>query len=253
MRRLNLSTSTSIIILLVIAAASIIASATLYPAPRQNTVKIIYEAHVSFRNYHVGSIILDGDVDGLLEARYRFYHETVIVDTHYLKYRLKGFTSPEARVFIEKLIGESVRRVYDISNYTPSDIPYPRHSLFIRRGGLPYYINPILLSDEPIYRQRIAFTLSSGKELYNVLEDRVFKYDKGSGVLTETRIESRITSNTTGNQIYLLELHSVSADNPEAVLETGEAVYYAASVALASAAAALIYGLRRSWLRGLRQ
>jgi len=152
-----------------------------------------YEVRVVFQNLHVktngGKIVLNGTVSGVLEAKYIFHKDEVIVSTRYLEYRLKDFEDKNARTYIEHALSGVT-----YNQYRRDEPPYSVNKAFIIEGGIKYYVSPLYLLSNNLIEQHLMFPL--GNHTY-IVEDRFFTYDRGSGILIGLNITSDIKVNKT--------------------------------------------------------
>ncbi len=244
----NMKKTIYIILLTVLIIVSITVLQGYEGSSRQEQL-VTYDSEIMFRNYMVGNTILNGEIHGSLVAEYIFYKDIVIVKTHYSKYSLRGFRDPNARNYILSLLNEEVKRVYKRGNYSKNEIPYPRYKSFILHGGLPYYIDPGFLSIDPVYRQRIVFSIGTN---ISILEDRRFKFDPGTGVLVESSIEALIKDGDETGE-YKWVLTASSSSNPLHVLETtrAESVFLILAFSISVPTALLAFYIDKR--RGFRQ
>ncbi len=178
-----------------------------------NTITVEYTIRVVFKNYRVqignNTIILNGEINGVLIARYIFENNNVTVLTHYKEYSLKGFNDPVARNFIVESIRAGSRRVFNLY-----EKPLNKHESFIMSGILKYYVHPGNLPIDPWIKQRVKYTILSGSKPLTITEYRYFKYIPGKGILSEAVIDASIKRGETLEKYYL-SISIIPDRNPE--------------------------------------
>lgn len=170
-----------------------------------------YVSNIVFKDLHVktssGDIILNGVVYGVLETKYVFRHEEVVVLTRYNRYSLTGFKNNTAREYIEQILSGTAHYRYE-----REEPPYSDRKIFIIEGGIKYYVSPVYLVSTNTIEQHAIFSL--GNNTY-IDENRVFKYDRGSGVLISLNISSKIKINETIYTQYSIILRLKSSSREE--------------------------------------
>ena len=175
-----------------------------------------YSVHVVFQNFNVvfnnKPLSLNGEVYGVVQAKYVFREREVVVSNKYLRYELKGFKTAGEREYITRILSGTVVRRY---NY--SEPPYSVDKAFIIEGGVKYYVSPTHLLASDSIEQHLVFPL--GNRTY-IAENRFFQYDRSTGVLITLNITSVIKVNETTHTFYMLVFKLIDSTTKPLLLKT---------------------------------
>ncbi len=171
-----------------------------------------YSVVIVFKNYYVkfhGSrIVLNGSIEGFLDAKYVFHRDRVYVTVSYKRYVLNGFENPVSRRYVTSLLEGS--RGY---KYSVDEKPFPLNKAFIVEGRIKYYVSPKYLDPSNTIVQKPLYPLDNNSFIE---EYRLFRYDKSSGVLLEIMINSTMKTNKT-TTYYML--HFILSGSTNTILE----------------------------------